>query len=401
MRTRIVMVAVLALGVAPPAAARAAAPPVPEKDPFYAVPRGIGGLANGTVLASRAITAYSGPLPMPAQAWQVKYKTLDNQGAPTATVTTVMVPTAPWVGTGPRPLVSYQVAEDGVGGKCSASYALRTGTQPGGQDYSGNALGETVLMRQALGRGWAVAAPDYEGPRSAFIGADIEGRETLDGIRAALRFAPAGLGAGAPLAMWGYSGGSLASVLAAQLQPRYAPDLRLSGIALGGLVPDIQATFDAFDKIYAGAAAGLVGIIGLDRAYPQRHLLRYLNAKGRAAVAANQDACLGDTVVKYAGHKASEYATLPPSFDAFLRKISPLNRPGTPSAPVYDYHGTQDELAPIGPDRAMMARFCADGVAVQHVELPGEHFSEVGAGAGGALSFLADRFAGRPATSTC
>src|SRR3954453_16025066 len=139
MRTGSVLVAVLALGLAAPAAGSAAAP-VPENDPFYAVPGGISGLPNGTVLASRAITAYSGPLPMPARSWQVKYKTLDNQGAPTATVTTVMVATAPWTGTGPRPLVSYQVAEDGVGGRCSASYALRTGVQPGAQDYSGNAL---------------------------------------------------------------------------------------------------------------------------------------------------------------------------------------------------------------------------------------------------------------------
>src|SRR3954451_6734610 len=193
----------MVVGIAVGLAAHAAMAPgaaVPEQDPFYAVPGGIGGLPDGTVLGSREITAYSGPVPMPARAWQVKYKTLDNQGAPTATVTTVMVPTAPWTGTGPRPLVSYQVAEDGVGGKCSASYALRTGLQPGAQDTSGNALGETAVMRQALGRGWAVAAPDYEGPPSAFLGASLEARETLDGIRAALRFAPAGLGHGTPLA---------------------------------------------------------------------------------------------------------------------------------------------------------------------------------------------------------
>ena len=96
MTKRIVVVVAIALGLAADAA-MAAAPPVPEQDPFYAVPGGIGGLADGSVLASREITAYSGPVPMPARAWQVKYKTLDNQGAPTATVTTVMVSTAPLV----------------------------------------------------------------------------------------------------------------------------------------------------------------------------------------------------------------------------------------------------------------------------------------------------------------
>src|SRR3954447_8375615 len=207
---RLAIVAGLAFGLAVQPTV-AAPPPVPEHDPFYAVPSGVGAVPNGAVLSSRQITAYSGPLPMPAKAWQVKHKTLDNRGEPTATVTTVMVPTAPWTGPGPRPLVSYQVAEDGVGGKCSASYALRTGIQPGGRTTTGNAQNETFEIRQALDRGWAGSAPDYEGPHSAFLGGNIEARETLDAVRAALRFTPAGLGVHAPVALWGYSGGALAS----------------------------------------------------------------------------------------------------------------------------------------------------------------------------------------------
>jgi hypothetical protein len=407
-RTRVIRGSAVALAVLVSGipAAVAAPPPVPEHDPFYAVPKGISGLANGTVLASRQITAYSGPAPMQAKAWQVKFKTLDNQGAPTATVTTVMVPRAAWTGTGPRPLVSYQVAEDGVGGKCSASYALRTGIQPGGRTTTGNAQNETFLIRQALDRGWAVSAPDYEGPHSAFLGADIEARETLDAVRAALRFTPAGLDARAPTALWGYSGGALASSLAAQEQPTYAPELKLSGIALGGVVPDIHATFEAFDAIGGGAAALVVAAIGLGRANPSIDPNRYFNAAGRQALASNQTACLGDTVVKYGGRKASDFAATAnafqqPEFLKLLHDSSPLGRPGTPTAPVYDYHSTQDELAPIGPDRQLMARYCAAGVRVQHVEFPGEHFSGVAAGVPGVMSFLADRFAGLPPISTC
>jgi Secretory lipase len=81
----------------------------------------------------------AGPVPMPAHAWQVKYKKIDNLGRPTATITTVMTPDSPWKGAGARPLVSYQVAEDGVDRKCSASYALRAGLQAGDT----NAEGET------------------------------------------------------------------------------------------------------------------------------------------------------------------------------------------------------------------------------------------------------------------
>jgi hypothetical protein len=385
--------------------ARAAVPPVPDKDPFYAVPDGIGGLVNGTVLASRPITAYAGPLPMPATAWQVKYKTLDNQGAPTATVTTVMVPNSPWTGKGPRPLVSYQVAEDGVGSKCSASYALRSGMQLGSQSLTGNAAAETLLMSLALQRGWAVAAPDYEGPRSEFLGADIEGQGVLDGIRAATRFGPAGISDRAPIAFWGYSGGALASTLAAQLQPAYAPDVRLAGIALGGAVGDLKTSLDAFDSLGAGGAV-VVGFIGLSRSHPDLNLEQYLNAEGEQAVAASQNDCLADAILRFPGETSASFVSSPDFLDGplltnLLRQSSPLGRPGIPSAPVYDYHAIQDELAPIGPDRDLMARYCADGVTVQHVEAPGEHLSEVVLGSPGALSFLADRFAGLPPTNTC
>lgn len=85
--------------------------PLPSADPFYAVPPGISGLANGTILASRSVAVSAYSIPMPVHAWQVKYKTTDNRGDASADVATVMVPDVPWTGKGPRPLVSYRTAE--------------------------------------------------------------------------------------------------------------------------------------------------------------------------------------------------------------------------------------------------------------------------------------------------
>jgi hypothetical protein len=47
------------------ATAASAAIPVPEQDPFYAVPANIASLANGTVLSSRQIDASALGLPLP------------------------------------------------------------------------------------------------------------------------------------------------------------------------------------------------------------------------------------------------------------------------------------------------------------------------------------------------
>src|ERR1700738_2015824 len=54
----------------------ATAVPLPDQDPFYAVPTHIAGLANGAILKSRRVSASAYSLPLPANAWQVQYKSL-------------------------------------------------------------------------------------------------------------------------------------------------------------------------------------------------------------------------------------------------------------------------------------------------------------------------------------
>ncbi|MGI8558949.1 MAG: lipase family protein [Solirubrobacteraceae bacterium] len=398
---RVVAALVVAAGGASSPAARADVP-APDNDPFYAVPAGLDGLANGSVIDNRSITATALSIPLPATSWQIKYKTLDNQGAPTATVATVMVSTAPFAGPGPRPVVSYQTAEDGVGTKCSPSYTIRGGLGAG----VSNSSPETLLMEQALQRGWIVVAPDYEGPHSMFLGSDGEAREVLDGLRAARSFGPAGIDPSAPLALWGYSGGAVASSVAAQLQPQYAPELRFSGVALGGVVADIRATIHDFSGSFAGGAL-IMGFVAVDRSYPQYHLQQYLNDAARAAMANSQSDCITDAALKYPFARLEQYTSDPglidgPTLKPLFDQISPLTRPGVPAAPVYDYHAIPDELAPIGPDRALIDRFCRAGVQVQKVEDPiGEHLTEAGSGAPGAVSYLADRFAGHSAPNNC
>ena len=395
----------VALALAGAAPALADHVPLPEDDPFYAVPKAakLASKPNGKLLASRPVEVNANDVPIPATAWQVKYKTIDVHGNPSAYVATVMLPDAPWTGPGPRPLVSYQTAEDGVGSRCSPSYGLRAGYEAGGT----NSANEANLMRQAMERGWAVVAPDYEGPRSEFLGAKGEARGVIDGVRAALRFKPAGFDRRAtPVGLWGYSGGALASTLAAQLQPRYAPELEFAGVALGGTPADIEATMQAFSGGPAGGAIA-VGLVGADRSYPQFDVPQYMSEFGRRALAESQSDCIGDAVARYPAASFEDFASGPgvielPAVQRLFRKMSPLWFRGEPSAPVYEYHAVADELAPVGPARLLVQRFCDAGVTVQHVEdYTSEHVSLVVSGAFGAMDYLAARFAGEPAPSTC
>src|SRR5258706_6035258 len=100
---RSLIVAVPLLVVLLAGAPAVAAVSVPEQDPFYTVPAGIADYDNGEIIASRSITAIGLSGPLPARAWQIKYRTTDSKGPPSATVTTVLLPLLPWLRHEPRP----------------------------------------------------------------------------------------------------------------------------------------------------------------------------------------------------------------------------------------------------------------------------------------------------------
>lgn len=395
------LAAVLALVFAP-APAGAAAGPLPEDDPFYAVPSNIASYPNGAVIDSRSITATGLSVPLPARAWQLKYRTTDNKGKPSATVTTVLVPLLPWLGKGARPLVSYQTAEDAVSSKCAPSYGLRAGL-PGGVN---NASAEALVMASALANGWALSVPDYEGPHSQFLVAKTEAYGVLDGLRAARNFAPAGISENAPIGLWGYSGGSFASSVAAQYQARYAPELPIKAVVLGGYVASVRETIDAFDGSPFGGAIPM-GIHGFDRGYPELDLRSYLSERGQDLFDATVDDCITDAVPRapfltVADIEAEPGALDRPEIAGMLMANSPLGIAGVPQAPVYHYHAILDELAPIEPARENLRRFCRAGVIVTSVQNPiGEHLTEVAVGVPGALAYLSATFAGARPVSSC
>lgn len=399
---RIGWLVVLAVLAAPGAASADA--PLPQNDPFYAVPHGISQLRNGTILKSRSVAVSTAGVPLPVRAWQLEYKSEDVDNRPTAMVTTVMVPTAPWTRSGTRPLVSYQVAEDGAGTQCAASYALDGGLAAGQSES--NAYGETGLIASVLEHGFAVVAPDYEGPDSHFLAAPEEAHGVLDSIRATLVFRPAGFGTNTRVGMMGYSGGGYATAVAALYQARYAPELHLLGAAIGSPAASVKAEVTAFDGTVAGGAIAM-SIAALERAYPGAHLDRYLNAAGKQAVAATAHDCLAAAAAREPFGRLESWEAFPNALESrsmmqFLSAISPEFMPGNPQIPVLLYHDRTDEFAPVGPALDMVHRWCHAGTPVQvHVEPVGEHIAYESVGQPLALSWLDGRFARQPLVTAC
>jgi pimeloyl-ACP methyl ester carboxylesterase len=386
------LTAVLGAGVVTgvPAVA-AAAPAPPAEDPFYQPPPGFETTAPGTLLRSRQVTVTGLGVPFPVSAWQSLARSTGADGRAVAVASTLMVPLTPYP-QGKRPLLSYQTAIDSLGDQCNPSYTLRAGTEK-----------ELGLMSLGLMRGWAVVVTDFEGPRNAFAAGTMAGHAVLDGIRAVEKLPGTGLsGAATPVGLMGYSGGGQATSWAAELQPGYAAELAVKGVASGGTPADLRGAERQMD---GGPFAGLAiaAVAGIVREYPQ--LLTLVNAAGVAMLERIKDMCVAEVTTANAFRRLAEFTT---SADPLNEPVAAdvLNRNDlgqrTPGVPVYLYHSFLDELIPYAGVQNLRRTWCRGGARVQfYTDFLSEHTVLAGTGAPAAVSYLDDRFAGRPAPSNC
>ncbi|OFJ51468.1 lipase family protein [Mycolicibacterium grossiae] len=238
-------------------------PQLPERDAFYTPPAGFEHARPGTVLRSRDVSlAFLGLVPQRFTATQLLYRSADMDGRPRAVVTTVVAPVQRDT-TRPCPIVSYQCAIDGISGRCFPSYALRRGAKAIGA----LAQVEFLLVAAALAEGWAVSVPDHEGPDGIWGAPREPGYHVLDGVRAALNFEPLNLSREAPVGLWGYSGGGLASAWAAEVYADYAPELNVVGAVLGSPVGDLGSAYRRLNgSLFSGLPAMVVA--ALSHVYP-------------------------------------------------------------------------------------------------------------------------------------
>ncbi len=397
-RGSLLSVVLVAAFIAP--AARAI--PLPTSDPFYTPPQHLGRYHPGAILRSRRVTLKGATNLASGTAYQLLYRTTVATGRPIATVTTLMLPSIPVLG--PRRLLSYQTAEDSLTQKCAPSYTLQSGS-----GSTQNA--ESFEMAQGLINGWDVVVPDYEGPRSEWAVGPLEGRTTLDSIRAVEHFPPAMLqGPRTEVAMMGYSGGAIPTVWANAIASRYAPKLQIVGDAAGGIAADpIENLVAVNGSAFAGAIIGVS--VAVNRAYPQLRLSSLLNAKGRALAVqdGNDESGCAGSVTNAPFGKISDYSNYatPQAIAAVRRvrktfaKLDLITGP-VPRAPSYWYNAIHDELAIIRPVDELFAADCARGATIDYYRDPAvEHNVGAGAYVLPAFNYLKDRFAGKPAPDTC
>lgn len=362
----------------------AAAVPPPASDPFYVPPAGYEQTTPGTILRQRSVTVTGLGIPIPVRSTQFLVRSSDAHDRPVAVASTLMVPLTPYPGV--RPLLSYQQAIDSLGDQCNPSYTLRTGT-----------MQEMALLAQGLMRGWAVVTTDFQGPRNAYGAGRMAGHAVLDGIRAARTQV-----GNVPVGMWGYSGGGQATAWAAELAPSYAPELPLVGAAEGGVPADLTSVITKVDgTVFSGVV--LAAVFATAREYPS--LLTLLNDEGKATAERIADMCQAELAVTLAGRRLNEFTTSSdPLATPVAQAVLADNALGgrAPVTPVFLFHAYFDQLIPVEVGRQLKADYCAGGTKVLYYEdYVTEHIGLDITAAPLAVSYLADRFAGRPAPSSC
>ncbi|OBI19607.1 lipase [Mycobacterium sp. E2327] len=376
-------------------------PLLPSDDPFYQPPPGYQHAEPGTVLRSRDVElAFLGLVPQPVKAVQLLYRTMDMNGQPEATATTVIVPAQLAPGQS-CPVLSYQCAIDAMTSRCFPSYALRRRAK---------ALGslsqfEFLLITAAVAEGWAVSVPDHEGIHGSW-GAPYEpGYRVLDGIRAALSSERLGLSPSAPIGLWGYSGGGLASAWAAEMCGDYAPELDIVGAVLGSPVGDLGHTFRRLNGSFLAGLPALV-VAALAKIYPDldRIIKEHTNEEGRALLDSLHNMTTVEAVLRMAGKNMGDYLDEPledilstPEVTYVFDSIK-LGA-AVPTPPVLIVQAVHDYLIDVHDIDELADAYSAGGARVTyHRDAFNEHICLHPLSAPMTLRWLTDRFAGRPLT---
>ncbi|KAK6222908.1 hypothetical protein LQW54_000718 [Pestalotiopsis sp. IQ-011] len=335
----------------------------PSEDPFYVPPSDFETFAPGAVLRIRSDPSNITTVVNCSAAYNILYRSTDAQYQPSWAVTTLLVPHPNLIpANSTARLLSYQIPYNSPDVDASPSNLLSTlyatAADPSPVDY----------VAEAVGRGWYVSVPDFEGPNAAFFTGPREGHAVLDATRAVLSQSKLANWDSARYAMWGYSGGALASYFAAELQASYAPELNFAGAAVGGLPSNLTSVIYNFNN---GPGAGIIVslLLGMTADFPAARTFLASNLKTEGPFNATgflsclhydavewQVAYAGEDIFKYFVNGSTILAT--PEIAYVIGNNALPAYHGLPQMPLFAYHGINDENCDIEFADAQIQRYC-------------------------------------------
>ena len=255
---RLALVCLAALVVAAPAAA-AKVPKAPPGLKLYKPPADLTAYEHGDLIWARKV---ENPLPQASRTWTLLYRSTSLRGKAIGVSGLVMLPK----GKPPKqgwPVVSWAHGTSGIADSCAPS-----------RDPSGPYTAYLApQLRAWLRAGYAIANTDYEGLGTPgahpYLVGRSEGRGVVDIVHASRqldgRLARRYLIAG-------HSQGGHAALFAAALAPKWAPELRLRGVAAYAPASHLDLLSRALSNFTSPSGlSGLAALVlrGISSVYPQ------------------------------------------------------------------------------------------------------------------------------------
>jgi len=319
----LVLAAVAALGISGRLVPGTAA------DQFYEPPSGWS-MTPGTLLRSeRAAEQTPG-----ATTWRILYTTTDGDGTARPASGLVVIPDD---GAAEHPVIAWAHGTTGYAQQCAPSLL-----------DNGLAAGALLVTDQVIAKGWALVATDYAGlgtagPQPYLIGQG-EARSVLDAVRAARQLSEAGdaaaRAAGATLSdttvVWGHSQGGHAALWTGQVQPSYAPDVPLAGVAAMAPASDVVGLTQHLPAVTGGSVFGSYVIEAYRHTYPDLDVDAALRPGVATLVREMSTRCLSEPGVLVSVLTALSLTRDPDIFagDPTTGALGALLRDNVPTGPI-------------------------------------------------------------------
>jgi acetyl esterase/lipase len=347
----------------------------------------------GTVLRVRP---QIGGAPANAKAFRVIYRSTGVNGEAIAVSGTVIYPDGPAPRDG-RDVIAWAHYTTGVAQRCAPTLLP-------------NLSGTIAGLEEMLKRGYIVVATDYEGLGlpgvHAYLVGVSEAHSVLDSVRAARNLSNAH--ATNRFIVWGHSQGGHASLFSGELAAKYAPELKLVGIAAAAPATNLVELFKAQKGSIAGNSLTAMALLSWSRTY-KLPLNTVLEDGADASFEKVAESCIQSisqmlNLLQLAKPLKKSFLKADPTTLPAWRELMEENSPGKSplGVPVFIAQGTGDKT--VNPDITVRfaKQLCASGSPVVMKLMKNvSHSFAAEKSAYAAVTWMSDRFKGRPAPNDC
>jgi acetyl esterase/lipase len=360
---------------------------------FYRAPPSTAEGSPGTLIRQETIDG----APLGASTYRVLYRSTGMDDKPILVSGVVIVPPGD-PPPGGRPIVAWAHPTSGIVPRCAPSLAIFLFQQIQG-------------LRSFVRDGYAVAATDYpglgtEGPHPYLVGIS-EARAVIDSVRVAGELP--GVGGSNKFVVWGHSQGGHAALFTGLIAKSYAPELDLVGVAAAAPATDLATLMNDDIDTAGGKNIAAMTLWSWQRVYGA-NMDRVVDPRAMPAIDRLAQECIEgpfDIDVRRRTEQPLERYFLTnnhPSEAEPWHMLLARNSPGAlpPDTPIFIAQGTKDVIIPPKVTQDYVATLCRAGSRVRMLSMPGVgHGRAAQASTPAVLSWVSDRFAGKPPPDDC